>query len=41
MEFCEMISTMYAVWNNRLIKEETIDNEELKKRFSRLGSSKK
>lgn len=33
MEFCEMISTMYAVWNNRLIKGETIDNEELKKDF--------
>ncbi|MDH5032435.1 restriction endonuclease subunit S [Chryseobacterium cucumeris] len=33
MEFCEMISTMYAVWNNRLIKGEIIDNEELKKDF--------
>lgn len=33
MEFCEMISTMYAVWNNRLIKGEKIDNEELKKDF--------
>lgn len=33
MEFCEMISTMYAVWNNRLIKGKIIDNEELKKDF--------
>ncbi|TLX24349.1 hypothetical protein FE904_16910 [Chryseobacterium indologenes] len=33
MEFCEMISTMYAVWNNRLIKGEIIDDEELKKDF--------
>ncbi|MGN7863098.1 restriction endonuclease subunit S [Chryseobacterium sp. 22458] len=32
-EFSEMISTMYAVWNNRLIKGEIIDNEELKKDF--------
>ena len=32
-EFCEMISTMYAVWNNRIIKNQTINKEELKKDF--------
>lgn len=40
MEFCEMISTMYAVWNNRLIKGEIIDNEELKKDFLAWDSQK-
>lgn len=29
-EFCEMISTMYAVWNNRILKNQTINKEELK-----------
>lgn len=32
-EFCEMISTMYAVWNNRIIKNQTLNKEELKKDF--------
>ena len=32
-EFCEMISTMYAVWNNRLIKQQSITNDDLKKDF--------
>ena len=32
-EFCEMISTMYAVWNNRIIKNQTINKEEIKKDF--------
>lgn len=32
-EFCEMISTMYAVWNNRILKNQTINKEELKKDF--------
>ena len=31
--FCEMISTMYAVWNNRLIKQQSITNDDLKKDF--------
>ena len=32
-EFCEMISTMYAVWNNRILKNQNINKEELKKDF--------
>ncbi|HBN6701594.1 TPA: restriction endonuclease subunit S [Elizabethkingia anophelis] len=32
-EFCEMISTMYAVWNNRLLKQQSIINDDLKKDF--------
>ncbi|OPB98014.1 restriction endonuclease subunit S [Elizabethkingia occulta] len=32
-EFCEMISTMYAVWNNRLIKQQSITNDDFKKDF--------
>lgn len=32
-EFCEMISTMYAVWNNRILKNQNINSEELKKDF--------
>ncbi|AKH93618.1 restriction endonuclease subunit S [Elizabethkingia anophelis] len=32
-EFCEMISTMFAVWNNRLIKQQSITNDDLKKDF--------
>ncbi|WP_288790841.1 restriction endonuclease subunit S [uncultured Elizabethkingia sp.] len=31
--FCEMISTMYAVWNNRLIKQQSITDDDLKKDF--------
>lgn len=33
MEFCEMISTMHAFWNNRLIKQQSITNDDLKKDF--------
>ena len=32
-EFSEMISTMYAVWNNRLIKQQSITDDNLKKDF--------
>lgn len=32
-EFCEMISTMYAVWNNRLIRKELFTDDLLKKDF--------
>ena len=33
MEFCEMISTMHAFWNNRLIKQQSITNDEFEKDF--------
>ena len=32
-EFCEMISTMYAVWNNRLIRKELFTEDILKQDF--------
>lgn len=32
-EFCEMISTMYAVWNNRLIRKELFTDDILKQDF--------
>jgi len=40
-EFCEMISTMYAVWNNRLIRKEEFTNEILKQDFLAWDEKKK
>lgn len=40
-EFCEMISTMYAVWNNRLIRKELFTNEILKQDFLAWDDKKK
>lgn len=40
-EFCEMISTMYAVWNNRLIKKELFTDEILKQDFLAWDDKKK
>jgi type I restriction enzyme S subunit len=40
-EFCEMISTMYAVWNNRLIRKELFTDEILKKDFLAWDDKKK
>lgn len=40
-EFCEMISTMYAVWNNRLIKKEFFTDEILKQDFLAWDDKKK
>lgn len=39
--FCERVSTMYAVWNNRLLKKETITNELLKADFLKWDEAKK
>ena len=39
--FCERVSTMYAVWNNRLLKKETITNELLKADFLQWDEGKK
>ena len=40
-EFYEMISTMYAVWNNRLIKKELFTDEILKQDFLDWDDKKK
>ncbi|WP_284463015.1 restriction endonuclease subunit S [Chryseobacterium sp.] len=40
-EFCERISTMYAVWNNRLIRKELFTNEILKQDFLAWDDKKK
>lgn len=40
-EFCEMISTMYAVWNNRLIRKELFTDEILKQDFLAWDDKKK
>ncbi|WP_312716745.1 restriction endonuclease subunit S [Sphingobacterium multivorum] len=40
-EFCEMISTMYAVWNNRLIKKELFTDDILKQDFLDWDDKKK
>ena len=32
-EQCEIVSTLYAVWNNRLIKKQEITDESIKKEF--------
>lgn len=40
-EFCEMISTMYTVWNNRLIKKELFTDEILKQDFLAWDDKKK
>ncbi|WP_333578002.1 restriction endonuclease subunit S [Sphingobacterium sp.] len=40
-EFCEMISTMYAVWNNRLIRKELFTDEILKQDFLAWDYKKK
>jgi len=40
-EFCEMISTMYAVWNNRLIKKELFTDDILKQDFLAWDDKKK
>ena len=40
-EFCEMISTMYAVWNNRLIRKELFTDEILKQDFLVWDDKKK
>ncbi|QRY55899.1 restriction endonuclease subunit S [Sphingobacterium siyangense] len=40
-EFCEMISTMYAVWNNRLINKELFTDEILKQDFLAWDDKKK
>ena len=39
-EFCEMISTMYAVWNNRLIKKEVFSDDILKQDFLQWDTGK-
>ena len=39
--FCEMISTMYAVWNNRLIKKELFTDDILKQDFLDWDDKKK
>ncbi len=33
LKHCEIVSTLYAVWNNRLKRNQLIDNEALKKDF--------
>jgi hypothetical protein len=40
-EQCEIISTLYAVWNNRIIKNETITDELLKQDFLAWDLQKK
>lgn len=40
-DFCEMISTMYAVWNNRLVLKEEFTNEILKQDFLAWDEKKK
>lgn len=40
-EFCEMISTMYSVWNNRLIRKELFTDEILKQDFLAWDDKKK
>ncbi|PTT72110.1 hypothetical protein, partial [Chryseobacterium sp. HMWF001] len=40
-EFCERISTMYAVWNNRLIRKELFTDEILKQDFLAWDDKKK
>lgn len=40
-EFCELISTMYAVWNNRLIKKELFTDDILKQDFLDWDENKK
>jgi type I restriction enzyme S subunit len=40
-EFCEMISTMYAVWNNRLIRKELFTDDILKQDFLAWDDKKK
>lgn len=39
-EFCELISTLYAVWNNRIINKEDITNELLTQDFLKWNESK-
>lgn len=39
--FCEAVSTMYAVWNNRLLNKEAITDELLKTDFLKWDESKK
>lgn len=39
--FCEAVSTMYAVWNNRILKKEPITDELLKTDFLNWDESKK
>lgn len=39
-EFCELISTLYAVWNNRIINKEDITNELLTHDFLKWNESK-
>jgi len=39
-EFCELISTLYAVWNNRIINKEDITNEQLTQDFLKWNKSK-
>ena len=40
-EFCERISTMYAIWNNRLIRKELFTYEILKQDFLAWDDKKK
>lgn len=40
-EFCEMISTMYAVWNNRLVRKELFTDDILKQDFLAWDDKKK
>lgn len=40
-EFCERISTMYAVWNNRLIRKELFTDDILKQDFLAWDDKKK
>jgi type I restriction enzyme S subunit len=40
-EFCEMISTIYAVWNNRLIRKELFTDDILKQDFLAWDDKKK
>ncbi|RKE80855.1 restriction endonuclease subunit S [Chryseobacterium sp. AG363] len=40
-EFCEMISTIYAVWNNRLINKELYSDDILKQDFLNWDDKKK
>ncbi len=39
--FCEAVSTMYAVWNNRILKKEPVTDELLKTDFLNWDESKK
>lgn len=39
-EFCELISTLYAVWNNRIINKEDITNKLLTQDFLKWNESK-